>query len=400
MLEVDQWAKLRHEFIVNKVPIKELARRTGLSRNTVRGAVRSSEPPRYERPPAGSKLDPYKEDIKELLRQEPTIPGQRVRELIAALGYEGGKTILDDYLREVRPFYLPARTFQRTIYLPGKIGQFDLWTPRAEIPVGHGQTRPGFVVVAGLGYSRAGSGTLIFSKKTPELLYGVRRCVWRLGGLPETFVWDRQSDLHKGGGLPTDEYAAFCGRLGVDWRFCAPKDPQAKGVVERLQQFMETSFEPGRAFANEMDFQLQLDAWFDARANARIHETLRQRPSDRLRDEHEVMRPLPDVAPDTDRRLVMRVPPDPYLRFDTCDYSLHPDLVGRRVEVRVTERDITAVALDTGEVACRHARSFARHLTVTAPEHAHALARRRGERTGREPAVEIRPLADYDRLIA
>ena len=66
----------------------------------------------------------------------------------------------------------------------------------------------------------------------------------------------------------------------------------------------------------------------------------------------------------------MRVPPDPYVRFDTNDYSLDPNLVGRRVEVRASQREIIAVALDTGELACRHERSFAKHRTITALEHA------------------------------
>src|SRR5688500_19818697 len=43
-----------------------------------------------------------------------------------------------------------------------------------------------------------------------------------------------------------------------DWRFCGPGDAQAKGAVERLQGYLETSFEPGRRFANQLDFQLQL----------------------------------------------------------------------------------------------------------------------------------------------
>jgi hypothetical protein len=118
-----------------------------------------------------------------------------------------------------------------------------------------------------------------------------------------------------------------------------------------LQDFLERSFESGRSFANELDFQLQIDDWFDTRANPRVHKTLRCRPIDRLREERSVIAPLPATAPDTDRRWVLRVPPDPYLRFDTCDYSLDPRLVGRRVEARITEREILAVALDTGEIA-------------------------------------------------
>jgi hypothetical protein len=94
------------------------------------------------------------------------------------------------------------------------------------------------------------------------------------------------------------------------------------------------------------------------------------------------------------------VPPDPYLRFDTCDYSLDPALVGRRVEVRVTDREVLAIALDTGELACRHARSFARHRTLCALEHARTLKRQRTERRGGEPVIEMRSLDRYDQLIA
>jgi hypothetical protein len=131
-----------------------------------------------------------------------------------------------------------------------------------------------------------------------------------------------------------------------------------------------------------------------------MHKTLRCRPIDRLIEERMVMAPLP-APPDTDRRWVLRVPPDPYLRFDTCDYSLDPRLVGRRVEARVTDREVLAVCLDTGELACRHARSFSRHRTITALEHARSLKAQRQKRGGaREPVVEVRSLAAYDALIA
>jgi transposase len=399
VLDVERWAELRREHFVRGVSIKELARRFGVDRNTVRRALRSEKPPVYRRAPAGSKLDPFKAEIHRLLGEDAAMPGQRIRELIAPLGFDGGKTIVDDYLREVRPLFATPRTFQRTVYRPAEICQFDLWQPRAEVPVGHGQTRRAWVVVACLGYSRAGAGALVFSTQTADLLFGIRRCLWSLGALPETLVWDRQAGLHAGGGRPTTEFAAFCGALRVGWYFCEPRDPQAKGVVERLQDFIEKSFEPGRLFANELDFQLQLDAWFDTRANPRVHKTLRCRPIDRLIEERAAMAPLPSTVPDTDRRWVLRVAPDPYLRFDTCDYSLDPRLVGRRVEARVTDREVLATALDTGELACRHERSFATHRTVTAIEHARALRDQHAERRS-EPTVEVRPLARYDALTA
>jgi transposase len=397
VLEVERWAELRREHFVRGVPIKELARRFGIDRNTVRRALRSDRPPRYERPRRPSKLDPFKDEIHRLLRRDPGLTGVRVRELIEPLGFDGQKTIVDDYLREVRPLFRSVRTYQRTAYRPGEICQFDLWQPSAPVPVGHGQVRPAFVVVGCLGYSRAGAGALVFSKQAPDLLWGMGRCLWSLGALPELLVWDREGALHAGDGRPTAAYAGFCGQLAVDWHFCGPADPEAKGIVERLQGYLETNFEPGRLFANELDYQLQLDGWFEC-ANARTHKTLRARPIDRLVEERELMRPLPQQAPDVDRRFVTRVAPDPYLRFETNDYSLDPGLVGRRVEVRASQREIVAVALDTGERACRHVRSFARHRTITALEHARGLRQRRGA-PGPDVEVERRPLHRYDRLI-
>jgi transposase len=397
VLDVEQWAELRREHFVGGVPIKELVRRTGLARNTIKRALRSDQPPKFKCLERPSKLDPFKDEIHRLLKDDPKLSGVRVRELIEPLGFNGSKTIVDDYLREVRPVFLKLRTHQRTVYRPGEICQWDLWEPSALVPVGHGQLRRGWVVVGCLGYSRAGAGALIFSKEAPDVLWGMARCLWSLGALPELMVWDREGCLHAGGGRPTEAYAAFCGQLPVGWLFCEPSDPQAKGAVERLQGYMETNFEPGRRFANHLDFQLQLDDWF-AKANARTHKTLRARPVDRLIEEREVMRPLPARELCLERRWVLRVPPDPHLRFDTNDYSLDPNLVGRRVEVRVSQREVMAVALDTGELACRHERSFAKNRTITALEHARGLRERRGQRD--EVVVERRPLSVYDQLIA
>jgi transposase len=399
VLDVRRWAEIRRMREVEGLSIHEIVRRTGHDRNTVRRALRRDGPPRYQRLPRASKLDPFKDEIARLLQQEARIPGKRVRELIEELGYEGSKTILDDYLREVRPLFEVRRTYQRTIYRPGELLQFDLWEPREAIPVGHGQSRRAWVVTAELGYSRAIAAALVFSKEAPDLMFGMNRCLGRLGALPETLVWDREGAIHAGGGEPTDAFAGFCGALRVGWLILEARDPEAKGALERSHRFMRTNFEPGRSFANEVDYQLQLDGWCE-KVNARVHRTTRAVVAERLAQEHERMRPLPARMPDADRRFVIRVPAQPYLRVDTNDYSLNPRLAGRRAEVRVSQSEVMAVALDTGELACRHRRRFARHLTFTDPAHQAELERLRGERRrGRDVDVELRPLARYDALI-
>ena len=242
------------------------------------------------------------------------------------------------------------------------------------------------------------AGALIFSKEAPDILWGVERCLERVGALPERPVWDRESAI-AAGGHPSDAFASFCGQLGVGWIILDRGDAQAKGALERSHRFRRSNFLPGRRFANPQDFQLQLDGWCD-RVNRRVHRTIRAVPAERLGAERERMRSLPVWLPDTDRRLVVRVPQQPYVRVDRNDYSIDPRFAGRRVEVRVSQERVVAAVLDTGELACRHRRSFAGGLTFTDPTHQSELERQRERRRQRhEVDVEIRPLSRYDAVI-
>jgi transposase len=395
---VEQWAEIRRMRRVERLSVREISKRTGLHRKTIRRALLAETPPRYVRASAGSKLDPFKEWICEQLRADPGIQSLRLREMAAELGYDGGKTIFDDFVREIRPRFLIKRTFQRTIYRPGELVQCDLWEPREPVAIGHGQTRRGWVVTAELCWSRVVAGALIFSKEAPDILWGLGRCLERIGALPEKLVWDREGAI-AGGGRPSAPFAAFCGQLEVGWIILDAGDAQAKGVLERSHRFMRTNFEPGRRFANALDFQLQLDGWCE-RVNERVHRTIRAVPAQRLIEERARMQTLPERMPDLDRRFVARVPAQPYLRVDRNDYSIDPAFVGRRVEVRVSQSEVTAVVLDSGELACRHRRAFAGGLTLTDPAHQTQLDRLRSRRRQRhEVDVEIRPLSRYDQLI-
>ena len=65
MVGVERWAEIRRLHRVERLSIREISKRTGLHRRTIRRALAASTPPRYVRAPAGSKLDPFKEWICE-----------------------------------------------------------------------------------------------------------------------------------------------------------------------------------------------------------------------------------------------------------------------------------------------------------------------------------------------
>lgn len=406
MLEVEKWAEIRRMSRVDGLSQREIARRTDLNRRTIKRALDASEPPTYSRERRGvSKLDPHREEIEGFLAENPSLSGVRVLEEIRALGYTGGKSILNELLAEIRPrFAPPPRTFQRTTYRPGELAQIDLMELEGQVPVGHGQARKAYLLTLELPFSKKLSAELIFSKRFEDISFGISSCLHQIRVLPQKLVLDREGALHKGSGRPSDSFAAYLGQLNLGWIILAAGDAEAKGALERNHRFIHGNFEAGRRFANPADFRHQLDLWLDKVSN-RKHRTTKRIINDHFEEEKTAMRPLPKDLPGTDHRQVIRVPAQPYFRFDSNDYSLDPRLVGRRVEIKASQEWITATALETGQTACRHQRVFAGGLTFTDPIHQVALEKMRAERLGCRPKpkdteVEIRSLDRYDQLIS
>lgn len=100
-----------------------------------------------------------------------------------------------------------------------------------------------------------------------------------------------------GGPVLTAEANAFRGTLGIKIVQCRPADPEAKDLVERANEYLETSFMPGRSFTGPGDFNAQLDHWLVHRANVRHHRRIECRPADRIVTDMAAMVPLPPVAP-------------------------------------------------------------------------------------------------------
>ena len=407
---MEDWAEIRRLHRAEGVPIKEIARRLGVARNTVRAALRSDGPPKYERARRGSVADGYEPQVRALLVEWPRMPGPVIAQRI---GWPYSEGPLKKLLARIRPEYVGIDPVDRVTYEPGQLAQCDLWFPETPVPVAAGQARILPVLVIVLGFSRFLSATMIPSRQAGDILAGMWQLIAALGRVPKTLVWDRESAIG-GTGRVSAPAAAFAGTLATRIRLAPPRDPEFKGIVERNNGFFETSFLPGRQFLSPADFNAQLGDWLAGRANTRTIRAIAGRPVDLLETDRQAMTPLPPLAPQVGLTHRIRLARDYYVRVDTSDYSVDPRVIGRFVDVIASPTTVEAFC--DGQPVAHHDRSWAKHGVITDPAHvatAHqmrlALAeQRRAQQHAQERGgarrhsdghpVAIRALPDYDAL--
>ncbi|WP_157108022.1 IS21 family transposase [Nocardia amikacinitolerans] len=404
MISVEDWAEIRRLYRSEGVSISEIARRLGIARNTVRAALASDRPPKYERKPAGSLTDGVEPQIRALLAEFPRMPATVVAERI---GWTHSSSILRARIQKIRPEYAGVDPVDRVNYEPGRTTQCDLWFPDVKIPVGNEQSRVLPVLVMTSAYSRWLTAVMLPSRQAGDLLSGMWQLIAGIGRVTKTLVWDREAAIG-GGGKVTEPAAAFAGTLGTRIVLAPPRDPEFKGMVERCNGFLETSFLPGRRFTSPADFNTQLGEWL-VRANNRTVRAIGGRPIEVFDTDYAAMTPLPPVDPIVGLSHRIRLARDYYVRVDTVDYSIDPRVIGRFIDV--TASPTAVVARCEGEVVARHERCWAQRVVVTDPAHVElarqlraGLARDRDSRAraARHHAdghpVMLRPLPDYDAL--
>jgi len=403
VITVENWAEIRRLHRSEGISQAGIARRLGISRNTVSKALASDRPPKYERVPRGSSVDAVDARVRLLLAEFPTMPATVIAERI---GWDRSLTVLKDRIRELRPLFVGVDPADRVEYDPGQIAQCDLWFPPVAIPVGGGAERILPVLAMTCGYSRITDAMMIPSRKAGDILAGMWEATTGWGACPHTLVWDRESAIG-GTGKLTAEAAGFAGTLGVRIKLAPARDPEFKGLVERRNGFFETSFLPGRTFTSPFDFNAQLADWLAERANTRHLRSIGGRPVDRWATDRAAMVALPPVAPAIGLTNRVRLARDYYVRIDSNDYSVDPRAIGRFVDVLATPARVVVTC--AGQVVADHARCWATVATITDPAHrelarllrADLAARRRTQATRSHPdghVVAIRALPDYDAL--
>jgi len=367
-----------------------------VGRATVARALASERPPKYERPAVPTAFTPFEPLVRQLLSEHPDMPATVIAERV---GWTGSITWFRDNVRRLRPEHRPVDPSDRLTWLPGDAAQCDLWFPPRKIPLEDGSKvlLPVLVIVAA--HSRFVLGRMIPSRRTEDLLLATWELLERLGRVPRRLIWDNEPGIGRGK-RHADGVAAFTGTVATTLHRLRPRDPESKGIVERRNQFFETSFMPGRTFASPADFNTQFADWLTI-ANSRVVRTIKARPVDLLGVDRTAMLPLPPVAPATGWINRVRLGRDYYVRLDSSDYSVDPAVIGRFVEVTADLAHVE-VRLD-GRLVGRHDRVWARGMTVTDPAHvASAKLLREQYLQPARPTCDpqeglMRDLADYDR---
>lgn len=340
-----------------------IASQLALYRGTVAKYLRNPNPERkkVKRP---SKLDPFANEIREMLARDPRASAAVIRQRLAARGVTCGISIVKDYLRPIRP--RQRRAFIRFETGPGEQGQID-WGHFGAMACGN-TIRRLYCFAILLCYSRLLYLEFTHSQNQQTLHRCLLNAFRFFGGTPRELVTDNMltAVLERDGPLIryNEAFLDFLRPLRIIPRACNPRQPQEKGKVEKgVIHYIRHNFWPLREFRDLADLQAQADHWRDSVANVRLHATTGERPVDRRGAEN--ITPLPEFLPDCREAAAAKVHTDFAIRFDGNSYSVPPWTVGKQVLVKADHHTLTVYLKD--KVIATHQRSWQRKQRI---EHA------------------------------
>jgi transposase len=294
----------------------------------------SPTPPREKN---ASKLDPYKERIKEKMAKHLTCT--RILREIKQEGYDGGRTILADYIRKNSAAPAPRKkAWRRFETAPGEEIQFD-WSPY-RVPLG-GKERAVYAFGVTLGYSRKSHIRFYMSDNETTLLEAHTHAFADFGGVTSRGVYDRMATVVLGTigkdrkPLWHPRFKEFADYYGYKPFVCKPKDPDRKGKDERIFWYLERDFLRGSEFDSLEDLNHKVRFWLDNVANCRVHGTTRRVPDEAWLEEKPFLIALPDSPyPACDEEL-RKVGPDSVISVKGTRYTIPAKLAHTTATVRL-----------------------------------------------------------------
>jgi len=375
MITVEAWTTIRYLHAQGK-SIRGIAHELGLSRNSVRSALRREGPPDYARAPRPNpQLEPFLSQIEEMLIQKRFIGSRILREL-RTLGYKGGKTALYRHLCTMKGQMIDPRVTERFETPPAHQGQFD-WSPYTISLSGRVVKLTIFCLTLcfsrrkfywpSLDASQASvfealeAGLCHFGGAPKELLVDNAR-TFVDDASPQHFAWNRR-------------FLELCGHYRMRPRACHPGRPRTKGKVERPFYYLEQHFIKGGTWHDFDDFGRSLAIFVAEDLDLRVHSTTRERPLDRFGQEELLLTPLPSLPFIGTHEEIRKVSWDCLLSFAGTRYSVPWPYAGKQVWLRTSQGRRLIVRNQKGEeIACHELAK--KGATIIDPAHYQGLRKR------------------------
>lgn len=403
MLGVEEWMDMK---LLQKQghSIREIARQTGRSRNTVRQALREARPLEFKTPKRVSVLDDYKPYVKE--RYEACgLSAVRLMEDIRGMGYSGSVITLRRYVATLRP---QRRALEKLTVRyetpPGYQAQMD-WAYCGRFGTRAGEVLSIYAFVCVLGYSRQMYVEFTTAMRVEILLECHQHAFEFFGGWPQTILYDNMKQVKLAAGEWNPLFLDFMTHYGITPTTHRVRRPRTKGKVERMVEYVKDNFLNGREFVDVADLNAQGRHWLDRVANVRVHATTGQRPCDLFSQETLTVLTAQPVYR-IPQCVVRKVSAESSVHFQSSRYTVPPDSVGQLV---VVELDGQRVMVRQGDVIIAdHARATRRGSWVTQAQHLEAIWKLSLQNPASpvphwkltfEERVAVTPLARYEEVI-
>jgi transposase len=392
MLTTDQINELHRLYWSEHWPIRKIERQLNIGWRTIRKylAAPAQDPLRRDRP---SKLDPFKGNITEWLEKDPRVTAAVIEQKLRSLGYQGGHSIIREYVRNARP-EPPKRAFVRMEPLAGE---------RFEVDWGHfgalnysGDSRKLYAFALVDAHSR-----MLYVEFTHSQSFGTfARCHTHafdvLGGVAREIAYDNLATAvveHDGRLIRfLPRFLGFARDHSFFPHACNPASGWEKGKIERAIGYIRQNFWPLREFTDLHDVNRQVRQWLSEVANQRLHRETRERPLERFKPE--ALRPLPVIPYDYRDSSEALVHKDLRLPFDGNRYCVPHRYVGRRLTIKADSSSVTIY--DRFQEVVSYARSWRRGQTFGAARFEKLLAEQRP--AARRSQAQQRLLDSLDNL--
>jgi len=389
MLDYETFCKIRDHLIRQQLSQAQTARALGLDIRTVtKWANVEQFAPRAGVVRVG-KLDAFKGQIVRWLDTHP-YSAQQIFQRLREAGYEGGRTIVKDYVHRIRPRHQEA--FLKLDFAPGETAQVD-WGQWGSIGVGSTRRRLSFFLMV-LCYSRRMYLEFTVSQTMEFFLSCHENAFAAFGAVPSEIMVDnlKSAVLQRLVGLApvfNPKYLDFSRHWGFEIKPCNVRSGNEKGRVENGVGYVKKNFLAGLELPDFCAMQPAATLWMETVANVRMHESTHQRPVDRFEEERAHLKRLNPARFDLARVSTVRATKQFRVPLDSNHYSVPARYAGHRLTLKAYADRVCIY--DHDQLVVRHPRSMDRHQDIEDPEHERQLLVQR--KSAREQRLVMQFLA-------